>query len=476
MLTSVVMGLHPGYNGKRGHSVMAINQGVSEDHREGLFTAPSVDALLERAAESLHAFCRKFARDRWWWLREEDFQEPTRRWTRQEIKSQRSAIVFLASEQAPALRCFMRVTWNFHPQRRFHPPVYLLVEFRQTPGMTEEAWTHFQEEPTLDRHRALWRVSKQVVVQVCLGKLASRKRNKWQQALRRSDAWRFDPKRRPPLEEQIQRLRQKGDKDGANDLQVFIDTLHPEVKAKWENRETPWWRTVWIHPHKQTADDVHFLLLLILLQEDMISLTEALQAQTMGYLRRFKGVSDDGTAYLVLEALRRHFTEPEDWRALRKYVGRAVRTLERGREWWAVPGDPEETHQRAVRHELRGTSPLRAPQLIDPDKEPPRWSIRAAAAQLKAEDLAVTPDAIYDLINTGKIPCQQEGGRRWLDAEGLEHVRDHLKEGVKRRALRLLLIEKGRTPEATKKFIRRRLKANMTLDMILQELGATGRQ
>ena len=106
------------------------------------------------------------------------------------------------------------------------------------------------------------------------------------------------------------------------------------------------WREIYIHPHRQTVADIHFLLSLALLQEDMIPPTQASKARARQYLKGFNGISDDSTADDVLSKLRLNFTKPEDWRALGKWVKRVVRTPEAGQKRWEVPADPEKVHQR----------------------------------------------------------------------------------------------------------------------------------
>lgn len=429
-----------------------------KQHMKKPFTTSSAEELLQKVAETLRS-------------EELDRYQGTPDTLDQEV---------IARGQAPGLSCCVRVARNLRQCIGFEssveaaakkPPetLYLLVDFRQTPAEDELALA--RKAPTPDRYRALTQTQRQVTLHIRLG--GSRHRNRWQRAQRLAEKWRFYADRPPPLEEWVQKERQKGNVNGADHVQAVLNGLPAEIKAKRQRREATAWREIYIHPQRQTVADIHFLLSLALLQEDMIPPTQALKARARQYLKGFNGISDDSTADDVLSKLRLNFTKPEDWRALRYWVKRVVRTPEAGQKRWEVPADPEKVHQREVRHDQRGIPRLRTLQL-DAQEKSPRWSPTAAADLLTREGRSVTPDALYDWINAGKIPYRQELGRRWLDAEGLEQARQRLVVRELRKAIRERLRKGGKTQAAAEKWARRHIRLGMTMLEIEQKLQALG--
>jgi len=97
------------------------------------------------------------------------------------------------------------------------------------------------------------------------------------------------------------------------------------VREQYAKRETSRWRTLCINPVPPTADDVLFQLVLILLQEQMISADDAtlLRATMVDYLGCPPwNCEDTNTAYLVLEKLEHTCIDPETWQTFAAYLQR----------------------------------------------------------------------------------------------------------------------------------------------------------
>jgi hypothetical protein len=278
---------------------------------------------------------------------------------------------------------------------------YRVLKFWQVPGFTEaDAYARCFEEPTapqrLARLEALHAVSKQVTVHVALGCIPP-ELNSWQPELgiqdwRRLESWRMNPEK--PYR-----------------LPWSDEEWHPKVRAQYTKRGAPWWRTICIAPDKQTPGDVCFQLGLILLQEQMIPeaevkkftdiMEECLREQPWGY-------ADKGTARLVLEWLQRHFTEPEDWRALRNYV--SLYLYREGRK-----------EKRRVFHEWRRDEREHA-NLI---------AVQDALAQFVAEGLPATRSTLFRWakdwgITTPSLAVYDGDGGLWLTSAGIAEARQRL--------------------------------------------------
>ena len=453
---------------------------MTNGQRVSIFTAPSVEALIHRLAERLYRLCRKSARDRWWWCRKQE---------RQDIKALAHGTRSLVSEWAPGLRCHVRVAWRRPHRRRLKPSIYLLVDFHQVSTFTEDDWIQACHEATPDRCRSLMEIRKQVTLEIRLGGLPSFRRSPWQRAVRKADSWRFDPEYLSPTQELIQQLRQKGNEEGAAHLQAKLDALPPEVQRRRAKRGAFHWRTAWLQPQEEKAEDLRFLLTLILLQEEMIP--EDLRAQAANYLKRFRGVSDAGTAFLVLDKLRRQFTEPEDWRALAEYIKLVVRgeTKKEGPDHRTAGEDPTEideqedpsvgivpistdrelaeSYEEDVRRANREA--LNRPRGRD-WASPSRYSVEMAVYQLDSEGWKISPDTLYDWIHARKLSAWQEKGWWRLDGDCLEEARRLLRERQERRVLMKGLVQIGKSPEAARKFLQRRRQARKTPVEIAHEV------
>ncbi len=307
--------------------------------------------------------------------------------------------------------------------------------------------------------------------------LSERAERRFQRGVRLADSWRFKPGRRSPLEEMRDRRRRKGGRETADALQAELGGLPPEVRERLRRRETIWWRTVLLD-QRQRVEDVRFLLALTLLQEDMVPSCE-LEPMAVNYIRaHVRGGCSDGIAYLVLQDLRRHFTEPEDWRAVLRYIRRTARGKMDDR-----PGIHETDsrvrprRRRAVAHDVdqpgEDSDPLQARLMKHKRRHSkPQFADLVSVADAAAR-LPISRDTLYDWINSGKIPLRfGEGDRRVLDVAGLDRVRELLRKRELREKIRAHLRRHGKTVAAAKKFLYRRLKAGATVEDVFREISA----
>lgn len=427
------------------------------------WTAPSVEAALERVAKKVLALARRL-RSRLQ-AQGDDEAAPGASHSR----------VFL-DVRAPGLEAVVRLSYGLRRCPEKAGGMDLLVEFRQVPLTTDAELAEAARASTPDRYWALIDTIKAVTVHIRVGGARPRLDPRWQRAVRQADRWRFGhgPS---PLEDFRDRRQRKDDQETAMFLDAELADLPPEVKQRRDGRETFWWRTLWINPARQTSEDVLFLLALVLLQEGIVpSAKNALETRAVSYIKGLAKRVSDGIAFLILDDLRRNFTEPEDWRALARYIRRTARGKRDDRDGVqerdkrhvrrAPPRDDriheqlDADHARArlTRRHRRDKAP------VLPDERGGTLSVAAVASQL-----AVSRDALYDWIASGKVRARFEG-RLTLDAEGQARVRELLEERELRRKIRAWFVGRGKTAAAAKKFIYRKRWAGASLATILREL------
>lgn len=393
---------------------------------------PSLEALLDRLATYLPSFVPLTVQ-----------HDPA-------ASCDRPGFEVVWSGKAPGLEAAVRLA-------EAGESLVLLVEFRQSSAPWRSVTIRVQTEaPPEERSDPLF-----------------------QKAVRRSDWWRFRPKAVLPLEGLRNRLHKRGDRAAAEAIQAEIDRLPPEVRDRLESRQTVWWRTLLLDP-RQKVEDVSFLLTLILLQEDMVPTSPELELKAVQYIRQHAGrCISDGGAYLVLNDLRRNFTEPKNWRGVFRYIWRTAKGKADDRSGISetdggprprlqrttaahdvsLSGEalPDPSQARLVRQQRRH----RRPRIGNPDPV----SVAAAAARLP-----ISRDTLYDWINSGKIPGRRHNGRSVLDAAGLDHVEELLRARKLRMEIRDHLRLQGKTAAAAKKFLYRRCKAGVSLEEVLGDV------
>ncbi len=192
-------------------------------------------------------------------------------------------------------------------------------------------------------------------------------------------------------------------------------------------------RPLWINPHKQKPDDIRIQLLLILLQEGMISddtTRHELELWAIGYLRRYFRRLSDNTAYEVLIRLQREFVYSEDWRAFLKYTKQVVHGVL----------IEERKEQAGGKHVYTGNRPI--PQVV---------------VRLKAEGLSISVKTLYCWQAEG-ILCGQNLEDLLVQARTVaqpKHRRAELFEEGKKR---------GMSEDNLKKLFQRKKKSDGTPD------------
>jgi hypothetical protein len=445
---------------------MSINQLVSRTSSRGLFTQASLDALLPRVAEVICEHGRRWQRDRWDW-RTEGHPPPLN--APEGFTTDNHA---LTSEQAPGLRAFVRMTWHPQPERPERPECRFLVDFEQIPVFTESRWIQSRLMPLPGTEEEEWlRTLKKVTVRIRLEGLPQRRRDKPLFSKGWPEAWGKQP---------IKKVEQERLQDGAwaEELSTALNSLPRDVSTacafsnqgmlevsdfdalssiEWNamTEQEPWSkdipiyqatvnqrlasryapieRPLWINPHKQKPDDIRMQLLLILLQEGMVSddkTRHELELWAVSYLRgHFRRLSDN-TAYEVLLRLQREFVFSEDWRAFLMYTKQVVRGVL-----------AEEYKERAGGGNAR---PVNRP-------------IPQVAAHLKAEGLSISEKTLYRWKAEG-ILCGKSTEELWAQARTLvqlKHRRAELiEEGTKR----------GMSIDNLKKLFQRKKKSDGTPD------------
>jgi hypothetical protein len=116
--------------------------------------------------------------------------------------------------------------------------------------------------------------------------------------------------------------------------------LHEQLRAEDqrrlrdnERRSPSEWRQpavpprVWIDPGRTPLEVTKMSLLVIFLQEGMVQFGESPDA--WAWAKKFTRSADDGRCGEIIDRMRRRYVCPEDWRGLRKYIGRICRELQR---------------------------------------------------------------------------------------------------------------------------------------------------
>jgi len=209
-------------------------------------------------------------------------------------------------------------------------------------------------------------------------------------------------------------------------LRALRLTLQPEDGATW-----------WVDPGNTPIAATRFVLLLYLYQAQMIDLVP--DGTNWRLIREFldeerRATVDDVTVYQMLQLMRRHFSHPQDWKGLRLYIGRVL---------------------RAIRFKERD----RRSSILD--------------------SVDLSPRTAYRLMEAHKLPRirLQELGRPTVGSarkQMVEAFKAATSARFRTRALRReassLLEAKGRTSEAARKFLYRRLQGGRSLEEIVGRL------
>jgi len=196
--------------------------------------------------------------------------------------------------------------------------------------------------------------------------------------------------------------------------------------------------TWWIDPTHTPLEATRFILVLYLFQAKIIDLS--IDEPAWGFVRDFANLNrqrpfDDAVLWEAVVAMVKRFSLPRHWKGLGAYLGRVLRQI-RAKEW--------------NRERKRGPTPL--------------------------EDLRLSRRTAYRLMSQGVLPRIQLRELSSLQEKAPEKVEAFVEaaeqrmEQQNRRRGALSLLSRGRTSEAARKSLYRRLKAGESLADIVGRL------
>ncbi len=302
-----------------------------------------------------------------------------------------------------------------------------------TPGEIQARLTHLacsSQRPQLERNvlvcfeHTCASVKKPVTLRLCCGSMdaSDRMPPRLQKLWREADRWRFDPAAPTPLDAcchfalttYLRRVRRQEREQVAVQLQEELrvlqaefEALPSEIHARWERREADGWRTVFLSP-QPTVAEVYLKLVLILLQEGMIS-GDDVELQSVRSIQQELRLADadQGVVYeKILPKVRRLFTEPEDSRALPKYI-RRILAEEAAKDPYIASDITPETVQEVAARMGQGRSYLRSQRSSADEGYTVATVLRRLAHErqraVQADEKSWTPsrDTLYDWITKG---------------------------------------------------------------------------
>ena len=302
-------------------------------------------------------------------------------------------------------------------------------------------------------------------------------------ALRSVETRRFQPERCAPLEEvladdmPIVRLKMQGKFEEAAALEASTQSIAVHM-ASWPEEVTqrrqargPWGcKALWIDPDQTPVDDVRFVLLVYLLQEQMGECTPEIARFLQRYMGQFRYAAHqeeralfqgEHTRFLLegggegFAELLRTYAYPEHWKAHRKFIA----TTLSGRWRTAVRKETEQSWQGLA---------------VSPRSDG-LYSVYNVVRVLTGEtegQWRLTRDWLDDRIKAGRIPFSRDArGWKCLDEHGLQCARKLVKDETLRRALVGYQIDELRkSRRAANKFIQEHEARGESLEDIAEAL------
>lgn len=417
-----------------------------------IFTSESILDLVGKVACVVKKATRHRRRDRFFFLRH---------MPRELLRELRESRIWerpIGFERCPGLSCRLRMF-------AMAPKPSLLLDFIQFQPCTEQDLRNALLKSSPARMKALNSPIKKLTVEIGLSGIAGSRRSQWQKSFRLSDRRRFSGKRTPTRILVDPQLR-------ANEIRLdskesIIRVGRPvsnELATVLAEGRSPRPRRTIYADSKQSVDEIRLHLLLYLRQEGMINdVDDALRE----LVRKCFKIGDDGDNFLVLDALLKNFTLPEDWRAMKGYIWRLTRGLrsQTVRSVKAVGFDPDEA-QKMKEQNARGRISRRA-EIGEVGDGTSLYSIRKAVTLLTAEGYSVSPDRLYDWINRGKIKHQRQKYMRCLDEDSLGEVRKAL---GRQRLVTFLIEARGMKKDTARKYLRRHLEKGESLEEMVKRI------
>jgi hypothetical protein len=443
------------------------------------FTSESVLDLMDKVSSEIKNITEKRRRDRFFFLEQASGAK------RESLKNSTLLGKVLSYERCPGLICKIRAVSLPTSRRRRAAGLkpFVLLDFVQYPVSTEQELRDALDQLTPQTAQRLNTPVKKITIEV--GFSGSKRRK----TLRLANGARIS----------------------------FVKLLRLSDKKRFsQNKHSRPWRRIYVDP-KQSLDEIRLHLLLYLQQEQMIdpspdkNLTDLIAKCFKLKNRYINGrmvESAKSTALLVLSELLKHFTYPEDWRAIWKYVARVNRTHTKpdlldskqsktdafededertseisegkdSRDPEALLVDPEGA-QESQYSESIWNRPVVQNHTIKTDSGEELYTVSGAASLLRARGISVSPDRIHDWINAGIIKCRlvwpsgQPGRRRprsamrGIDLDALAALARELKVKEERQNERRIIFENLQdqcrmSKEAIRKYIYRHRKQGKSL-------------
>lgn len=229
------------------------------------------------------------------------------------------------------------------------------------------------------------------------------------------------------------------------DWDPWQGTRHPEglrvvdyVLPQHSERQPLGWLPVWIDPELTPLEDIQWVLVLSLLQEQMIAREEVADF-LQRYMRHFTHAMTKDEYDLLPRSLQlagggerfdtilNGFAYYEPWKGVRSYITRTLHGLSASAAREAV----EQSGPRA------GSSPeLTAPYAVDD-------VVRLLQAEAPEGAWTLIPRTLYNWIKAGKISMAHGNGKTLITEEGLEQLRVLVQKQRQQKALKTYYIETG---------------------------------
>jgi hypothetical protein len=240
---------------------------------------------------------------------------------------------------------------------------------------------------------------------------------------------------------------------------------------------------------QSAVEDMYALPCIYLLQEELIHVDEdhSVREFLCAYVRKFQGARRLGVEYVLWEMLTR-YQIPEDYRALRKYMGKTIRGLVANQQRqessdFTLTRAAAQTVDLSNRHEHDADSlddseeqvhshrpGQRQPVRLEPSNSPDFEMIPAAAASL-----GIPVRSLYALVEQGKVRTETviHGSRPYLMIPDAEMER--LKGWLAQKQLRKVLIEglaasAGITEASARRWVERQEKKGLRIEEICQRV------
>lgn len=289
------------------------------------------------------------------------------------------------------------------------------------------------------------------------------------------------------------------------DLFKQLRKVHKQRLRK--GNDSSGWKWLCLAPETR-LEDIVFLLVLYLLQEQMLEMTPDIAQFLQAFFKRFnlatqveeRDLLDRRCYHHILEGggrplvkMLKNFVVPADWRTLRKYIGAMLTSLwtdeqrKAAKQGCRVNTDLERFTAGKDEYEDWANGAVRSIDEEGPNREQlsdngtqTLYTVDEAIIYLHdVYGVVISRSTLYNWINRGTIPVVPDGlGRRCLNKDGMEQIRARLRERYRWKALKEYSIEVGDQKQnkdsqaAAKKRIQRHRKRGAWIEDIVRGIHA----